>query len=103
MKVITENEILVTRNAATLPAFWSSADGKLAAKAKGLIGSGKVSGILDTLKGGSNMQPISSPPPPPTPPAKKGMKPALKWGLIIGGGIVLIIGGVLLYKKIKKK
>ncbi len=102
MKVITENEILVTRNAAALPSFWSSANGKLVSKAKGLIGSGKISGALDSLKGGSNMPPISNPSPPPTP-VKKGMKPALKWSLIAAGGLTLIIGGILLYKKFKKK
>jgi hypothetical protein len=35
--------------------------------------------------------------------ASKSMSPALKWGLIIGGGLLVIGGGYLLYKKFGKK
>jgi len=35
--------------------------------------------------------------------AKTGMKPALKWGLIIGGGVVVLVGAVLIIRKMRNK
>jgi predicted secreted protein len=34
---------------------------------------------------------------------KTGMKPALKWGLIIGGGVVVLVGAVLIIRKMRNK
>jgi len=50
---------------------------------------------------GAGMGSNDMPPPPPPPPVEdKKMKPALKWGLIIGG---LAVVGVIAYMVIKKK
>ena len=109
MKIITENDILVQNPNRNMDWFWSPASGKkkgggLMDKAKGLVGSGKVQGVLAALsnnQGGSqNIQPIQSAP---LPPEKKGLSKSAKWGIGIGIGVVVLVGGYLLYKKYGKK
>jgi len=67
-------------------------------KAKGLVGSGKVSGILAALnpQGGA---PMTQPLPPP-PPAKTPMSTGMKVGIAVG---IAAVVGIIIYVVVKKK
>lgn len=104
MKVITENEIIVQKGT-NMDQIYSPANGwdKLKEKAKGLVGSGKVSGALNALQGGGTSPGITNtPPPPPPPPALK--KPKMSNGAKIGIAVAAVaIIGVGIYLFVKKK
>ena len=111
MKILTENPIVVIKEGMPLKGVYSSAEGdyseagglkkavkKGAQGAKGLVGSGKVSGILAALnpQGGA---PTTQPLPPP-PPAKTPMSTGMKVGIAVG---IAAVVGIIIYVVVKKK
>jgi hypothetical protein len=106
MKVITENEIIVKKGDNMGDRFWSPATGSkkkgsLIDKAKGLIGSGKVQGVLAALNQGQGGMNTSVAPIAPPEPEKKGMSTGAKIG--IGVGIAAVIGAIIYFVKKGKK
>ncbi len=110
MKIITENEILVERQGTNMDYFYSPASGSkkkkgsLMDKAKGLVGSGKVQGVLAALGNNNAPAPTTVEVGPPPAPAKKKMSTGVKIG--IGVGAALLLGAAyyfLVHKKGKGK
>lgn len=92
MQIITDNEIIVQKGDNTEE--YLNAGGKWKDKAKGLVGSGKVKGLLDLFGAGSTGNTGANVPSPlPAPkPVKKGMSTGAKVG--IGAGILLLGVGI---------
>ncbi len=94
MKILTENAIIVQKGNNLDTEDYYNANGKIKDKLKGLVGSGKVQGVLAALGNtGStgNVGNVVSPSPAPKP-AKKGMSTGVKVG--IGAGILLLGVGI---------
>lgn len=92
MKVITENEIIVLKDGTSYKEQFSPATGKgVKDKLKGLVGSGKVQGVLAALGNGQNSAPATTVTMAP-PPEKKGMSTGVKIG--IGAGVLLVGVGI---------
>lgn len=101
MKVITDNPIIVQKNG-QISEYSNAGGDKLKDKAKGLVGSGKVKGLLDLFGGGSTGNTGgNSTPPAPTPVAKPKMKTGTK--VLIGVGSALVIGAIIYFVTRKKK
>lgn len=99
MKVITDKKIIVQKGH---NAEYSNAGGdKLKDKAKGLVGSGKVKGLLDLFGGSTGNTGGTYTPPAPTPAAKPKMKTGTK--VLIGVGSALVIGAIIYFVTRKKK
>lgn len=102
MKVITDNPIIVQKNGQNTDEYSNAKGDKLKDKAKGLVGSGKVKGLLDLFGTGSTGNTgVNSPTPAPTPSAKPKMKTGAK--VLIGVGAALIIGAAIYFVTRKKK
>ena len=102
MKIITENQILVEGKDSRSGDDYSSFnwDG-LKDKAKGLVGSGKVTGVLGALSGNTGNANVGGGSPlPPPPPAKKKMTTTVKVLIAVGG--LALIGGIIYFIKKKK-
>ncbi len=104
MRIITENQIIVQKDGANMDQFWSPADGKLKGKIKGLVGSGKVQGVLAAL-GNNNKDTSSSPSVSPTGPSPTPSKPKMSTTkkVLIGVGIVAFLGAAYYFLVHKKK
>jgi hypothetical protein len=112
MKIITaypviENGKVISNNFTTNTMNYSSAEGDkkmdwnaLLKKGADLIGSGKVSGAIQALRGGRRTRPASAPMPPPPPPPPTGLSTGAKIGIAVGGVAVL---GLIVYLATKKK
>jgi hypothetical protein len=112
MKIITsypviENGKVISNNFTDNTMNYSSLEGgkkinwnELLKKGSELIGSGKVSGVIQSLRGGRPRRPASPPPPPPPPPPPKGLSTGAKIGIAVGGVAVL---GLIIYLVTKKK
>ena len=99
MKVITENDIIIQKGDNMSNIYSAVNGGKLKDKAKALVGSGKVAGVLAALSGGNNGQGGNTPAPAPIPEKKK-MSIGVK--IAIGVGALALIGGIIYLVKKKK-
>lgn len=111
MKIITaypviENGKVISNNFTTNTMNYSSAEGDkkidwnaLLKKGADLIGSGKISGTIQALKGGKPMAKPAPLPPPPAP-EPKGLSTGAKIGIGVGAVAVL---GLVIYLATKKK
>jgi hypothetical protein len=111
MKIITaypviKNGKVISDNFTTNTMNYASAEGdkinwnELLKKGSELIGSGKVSGVIQSLRGGRLRKPASPPPPPPPPPPPKGLSTGAKIGIAVGGVAVL---GLIVFLVTRKK
>ncbi len=100
MKVLTDNEIIVQKGPGGDQYY--NAGGKIKDKLKGLVGSGKVQGVLAALGGGNNGQGgvVAPTAPEPKPSKPKGMSTGMKVG--IGLGVAALVG-IIIYVVVKKK
>jgi hypothetical protein len=111
MKIITaypviKNGKVISNNFTTNTMNYSSAEGDkkidfnaLLKKGVDLIGSGKVSGTIQALRGGRPRKPMAAPMPPPPPPPT-GLSKNAKIGIAVGGVAVL---GLVIYLVTRKK
>jgi len=93
MRILTENELIIQKGGRNADNYWSANGSKkkgkgLADKAKGLVGSGKVQGVLAALSTPQNSGPIDTSYTPEG--VKGGMSIGAKIG--IGVGVALVIG-----------
>jgi hypothetical protein len=113
MKIITaypviENGKVISNNFTTNTMNYASAEGDkkidynaLLQKGVELIGSGKISGAIQALKGRKPTKPTTKPAPmPPPPPPPTGLSMGAKIGIAVGGVAVL---GAIIYLATKKK
>mgnify|MGYP001591576902 CR=1 FL=1 len=99
MKIITDNEVIVQGEGD----YSDANDGKLKGKAKDLVGSGKVKGLLDLFGGGNTGNTgagYTQPDPTPLPVTKKKMSTTTK--VLIGVGALALVGGII-YLVTRKK
>jgi len=99
-KVISDNFTINTMNYASAEGDKKIDFNALLKKGVELIGSGKVSGTIQALRGGRPRKPASAPMPPPPPPPPTGLSMGAKIGIAVGGVAVL---GAIIYFATKKK
>jgi hypothetical protein len=112
MKIITaypviENGKVISNNFTTNTMNYASAEGgkfdwsKLLQQGKELIGSGKVSNVIQSVRGLKGTKPSAKPQlPPPPPPPPPGLSTGAKIGIAVGGVAVL---GLIVFLATRKK